>query len=242
MKYWIGALTFVVVLLGIGYLNLYCSEMSFNSNSAGVIISALGVLVTALVGWQVYNAIEMRGMFEKVENVKKELDKTNSEYERKIESLEWLVSALHGGLISKDRFNGDTAYFLHCLDVVGCYIKSGAKIDSAPFKRSLEELEDTMKIIKERNNNTEILFMGGNKDIVREWYQTAINIINTESKHLETLKTRLSKVYEDYIVLTKDVVVTPHKPSYKTSQNSCPIYNAIRKVIQKWKRDKRQTN
>ncbi len=242
MKYWVSALTFAVVMLGIGYLNLYCCEMEFNSNSAGVIISALGVLVTALVGWQVYNAIEMRGMFEKVENVKKELDKTNSAYEHKIESLEWLVSALHGGLISKDRFNGDTAYFLHCLDVVGCYIKSGAKIDSAPFKRSLEELEDTMRIIKERNNSTEILFMGGNKDIVREWYQTAINIINTESKHLETLKTRLSKVYEDYIILTKDVVVTPRKSKSRMPQNSCPIYNAIRKVIQKLKRDKRQVD
>lgn len=235
MKYWIGALTFLVVLLGIGYLNLYCCQMEFDGNSAGIIISALGVLVTALVGWQVYNAIEMRGMFEKVENVKKELDKTNSEYEHKIESLEWLVSALHGGLISKDRFNDDTAYFLHCLDVVGCYIKSGAKIDSAPFKRSLEELEDTMRIIKERNNSTEILFMGGNRDIVREWYHTAINIINTESKHLEALKTRLSKVYEEYIVQTKDVVVTPRKPSKKASKNSCHILDTLRRFLNKLK-------
>ncbi len=233
MKYWIGALTFLVVLLGIGYLNLYCCQMKFDSNSAGIIISALGVLVTALVGWQVYNAIEMRGMFEKVESVKKELDKTNSEYEHKIESLEWLVSALHGGLISKDRFNDDTAYFLHCLDVVGCYIKSGAKIDSAPFKRSLEELEDTMRIIKERNNSTEILFMGGNRDVVREWYHTAINIINTESKHLEALKTRLSKVYEEYIVLTKDVVVTPRKPSKKASKDSCYILDVLKRILNK---------
>lgn len=231
MKYWVGILTVAVVLLGIGYLNLYCCKMEFDGNSAGIIISALGVLVTALVGWQVYNAIEMRGMFEKVENVKKELDNTNSEYEHKIESLEWLVSALHGGLISKDRFNDDTAYFLHCLDVVGCYIKSGAKIDSAPFKRSLEELEDTMKIIKERNNSTEILFMGGNRDIVREWYHTAINIINTESKHLEALKARLSKVYEEYIVLTKDVVVTPRKLSKKDSQNSCHILDVLRRFL-----------
>lgn len=233
MKYWIGALTFLVVLLGIGYLNLYCCQMKFDSNSAGIIISALGVLVTALVGWQVYNAIEMRGMFEKVESVKKELDKTNSEYEHKIESLEWLVSALHGGLISKDRFNDDTAYFLHCLDVVGCYIKSGAKIDSAPFKRNLEELEDTMRIIKERNNSTEILFMGGNRDVVREWYHTAINIINTESKHLEALKTRLSKVYEEYIVLTKDVVVTPRKPSKKASKNLCHILDVLKRILNK---------
>lgn len=58
MKYWVGFLTFLVALLGIGYLNLYCCNMEFNSNSAGVIISALGVLVTLLVGWQIYKSIE----------------------------------------------------------------------------------------------------------------------------------------------------------------------------------------
>lgn len=60
MKYWVGALTFVVVLLGVGYLNLYCCRMQFDGNSAGIIISALGILVTALVGWQIWQTIVSR--------------------------------------------------------------------------------------------------------------------------------------------------------------------------------------
>ncbi len=88
MKYWIGALTFVVILLGIGYLNLYCRKMEFDGDSAGVIISALGVLVTALVGWQVYNAIEMRGIIDKVNNVKSELNDIAVEHRNKISRTE----------------------------------------------------------------------------------------------------------------------------------------------------------
>lgn len=72
MKYWVGFLTFLVALLGIGYLNLYCCNMEFNSNSAGVIISALGVLVTALVGWQIFNAIEMRGLIKEIDDIKED--------------------------------------------------------------------------------------------------------------------------------------------------------------------------
>lgn len=243
MKYWVGTLTFVVVLLGIGYLNLYCNKMSFDGDSAGVIISALGVLVTALIGWQVFNAIEMRGIIDRVNNVKSELDAIAAEHRDKILRLQWFASALHGTTFDRNTFEGgDTAYFRHCLTVIGNFIKSGESLNSPPFNNMLYNAESTLKDIKERNNSHQIMILGADKKYIREWHQTVIKIIDSESKHLEKLKERLSKIYEDYIVLTKDVVVTPHKPSNKTSQNSCPIYNAIRKVIQKWKRDKRNPN
>lgn len=43
------------------------------------------------------------------------------------------------------------------------------------------------------------------------------NIIDTESTHLKGIKMRLSNIYEDYIVLTKDVKIIPHKPSKTTA-------------------------
>lgn len=59
MKIWVGILTVAVILLGIGYGNLYCSSMQFDGNSAGVLVSALSVIVALLIGWQIYNAIEL---------------------------------------------------------------------------------------------------------------------------------------------------------------------------------------
>lgn len=73
MKYWVGVLTIAVAMLGIAYYNLYCSEMRFDGDSAGVLISALGVIVTALVGWQVYNAIEMGSAVKQVNDLKGKL-------------------------------------------------------------------------------------------------------------------------------------------------------------------------
>lgn len=74
MKTWISILTAAVVLLGIGYLNLYCSEMKFNSDSAGVIISALGVLVTALVGWQIYSLIDLKQIRQEHDGLREEVN------------------------------------------------------------------------------------------------------------------------------------------------------------------------
>lgn len=139
---------------------------------ASILVTILGVLVATLIGLQVYNAVEMRNVFNKVDKIKKELNTTNKKYKRKITSLEWLVSALHGSVFNRDSFKHDTDYFLHCLDVVGCYIKSGINSDSAPFKHSLDELEIVLNNMK--TNNSEIIFMGGNKDFVREWYQTLL--------------------------------------------------------------------
>lgn len=236
MKYWVSVLTFVVIFLGIGYLNLYCCQMKFNDNSAGVIISALGVLVTALIGWQVYNAIEMRGVIDRVNNVKSELNDIAAEHRDKISRLEWLASALHGTTFDRRTFEGgDTAYFRHCLTVIGNFIKSGESLDSPPFRNMLYNAESTLKDIKERNDSHQIMILGADKKYIRKWHQTVIKIIDTEAKHLETLKERLSKIYEDYIVLTKDVVVTPHKPSSKTSQNSCHILDVLRRFLNKLK-------
>lgn len=236
MKYWVSALTFAVVMLGIGYLNLYCCEMEFNSNSAGVIISALGVLVTALVGWQVYNAIEMKSTIARVDEVKAELDRLATQYRDKILRLQWFASALHGTTFERKTFEGgDTAYFMHCLDVIANFIKSGASFDSPPFKNTVDNLESTLHDIAVSHNSHQIMILGAEKDFVRKWHHAVIKIIDGDIQHLEKLKARLSKVYEDYIVLTKDVVVTPRKPSNKASQNSCNLLDVLRRFINKLK-------
>lgn len=65
MKAWNVVLSILVVFLLIMYMNLYCNEMEIDSNSAGVLISALAVAVTFLIGWQIVNAIEVNQTLKK---------------------------------------------------------------------------------------------------------------------------------------------------------------------------------
>lgn len=77
MKAWNAVLTILVAVLLMGYMNLYCNEMEIDGNSAGVLISALAVAVTFLIGWQIVNAIE----------VNQTLKKSQKEAELKFEQL-----------------------------------------------------------------------------------------------------------------------------------------------------------
>lgn len=49
----------VVVILSIAVINLYCNGLEINSNNAGVIISSLCVVVTLILGWQIYSALDL---------------------------------------------------------------------------------------------------------------------------------------------------------------------------------------
>lgn len=82
MKAWNTGLSIIVAILLIGYINLYCNGMVFNSNSAGVLISALGVAVTILVGWQIVNAIEVN------QTLKNSLKEAESKFEQRAADLE----------------------------------------------------------------------------------------------------------------------------------------------------------
>lgn len=240
MRYWVSILTIAVVLLAIAFFNLYSSAMKFNDNSAGVLVSALGVMVTVLVGLQVYNAVEAKTMLNKVDKVKKALKVVKKEHQQKIESLGWLASALHGSIFSKEGFKNEPEYFLHCLDVVGCFIRSNADINSKPFEYSLEQLETTLNSIVARKNPAEIMLMGERKDFVREWYQIANRIIDTEIENLKELKERLALVYEKYIILTKDVKIEPQKSSSTPGPNTksqhkkrliCTLINKLQRRV-----------
>lgn len=54
-----GILYALVFILLFGVLNLYCQGVPYDNNAAGFILAGFGVLVTALVTWQVYTLIDM---------------------------------------------------------------------------------------------------------------------------------------------------------------------------------------
>lgn len=81
MKTWLGGLSFIVVLIAIGVLNLYCCGMKFESNSAGVIISCFGVIVTCLIGWQVWQVLDTKT------TIKQMKEQVNTERTERAEQL-----------------------------------------------------------------------------------------------------------------------------------------------------------
>lgn len=114
MKYWIGFLTFAVAVLSLFVINAYCNDLEYSNNNAGVLISALGVLVTFVVAWQIWQMIDAKSSireFEKktrdyrsdlqteVDNLKAILEK---EHEEKLKESENLIYCHVNALLYED--------------------------------------------------------------------------------------------------------------------------------------------
>lgn len=133
MKTWIGILTAAVVFLGIGYLNLYCSGMKFNDNSAGVVISALGVLVTALVGWQIYNAIEMRSIIREYDKLKNQFNESNKALILQDERNLTLIEAYAKIKEADSEFNSFSENYKIYLQSLELFLKANVPIKYKPI-------------------------------------------------------------------------------------------------------------
>lgn len=63
---------YIVVAMLAGWLGYACfCNLQFDSNSsAGILVAALGVMVTLLVGWQVYNAITFKDVIDQIKSLR----------------------------------------------------------------------------------------------------------------------------------------------------------------------------
>lgn len=73
MKWWLGILTGIVALMLAVLLAAYFNGVPYSHNTATLLISVLGVIVTALVGWQVFNAVENSKTLRKLDRLENRL-------------------------------------------------------------------------------------------------------------------------------------------------------------------------
>lgn len=212
--------TLVAILFGwLGYA-CYC-KFDFNpNNSSGIIISALGVMVTALVGWQVFNAIEMRNIIKSYDDLKNSLTLQGLKHENKAQSLEWLISAISGELYTEEKFESRIHYLTHCLDVVLNFTKSGTQQDCPPFVRSIERIEELLDTIIDNQSQDEAKMLERRLKIVRKWRNETISIINTESQHLTLLKERIDRFYDKYVSFIIQTIGDNKQPQETTETNT----------------------
>lgn len=209
MKYWVSALTFAVVLLGIGYLNLYCNKMSFDSNNAGVIISALGVLVTALIGWQVFNAIEHSKMTRRMDRLKSELDRKSDLWTQRNLAIQHLVDA-HGHFQSalNSEYHSDT--YLEFANALILFLRSNVPIDYRPLQQTLQGLTDSLIRIENESAEDDIQNFLDSMDDFNDLYQDIIAAIHMRKQDIERLHEELLEIRSNRLALRDRLLSRRH--------------------------------
>lgn len=153
----------------------------------GVIVALLAVTVTLVVGWQIFNSIEIKDKLKKVDV----LESKEKEQDKKIrQNLNWSQHLIFLGLaemeINKQNYTLAFSFLMESLK----YSLSSDNIKN--HKQLLSKMENITNLIKE---NTPCKYM------------EHINNYDTEikaSQQYKSLKHRYEKIYNDFISKVKD--------------------------------------
>lgn len=153
----------------------------------GVIVALLAIAVTLVLGWQIFNSIEIKDKLKKVDV----LESKEKEQDKKIrQNLNWSQHLIFLGLaemeINKQNYTLAFSFLMESLK----YSLSSDNIKN--HKQLLSKMENITNLIKE---NTPCKYM------------EHINNYDTEikaSQQYKSLKHRYEKIYNDFISKVKD--------------------------------------
>lgn len=129
MKWWVGILTALVAVETL-IIGIYCcSRLEVNSDSPSVLISALGVLVTFVVAWQIWQTMasreeikEAKEAAEKAKKVADEVNLLNAEFKASLDLFAAYQSSSNG-----------LSFLLHDRHYKAFHLFASAIVDSLKF-------------------------------------------------------------------------------------------------------------
>lgn len=154
----------------------------------GVIVALLAIVVTLVVGWQIYNALELKAKIEELNNLKEILDiqeKKSKEQSKKVNHL--IAISFAENEINGEDYLWATIYFIKALKYT--MLSSDAPINIEVILRRMEFA------ISKIQNGTKY----DNLEDIRK-----INKEIQASKFYNMIKTQYEKIYNDFISKVKD--------------------------------------
>ena len=221
----------IYVILGIlvfGMFNLYNQGVPYDNNVAGFILAGFSVLVTVLVGWQIYSFIkvkddvadarkEIRNEFEErikaVEDKNNKLDHESSHIKEDIVSnhrrSEYLLLGEHHYNIACRLFDDDAPELAYeeYLKSFKHLLTSRISMTESLVSDCLEELDICMESIENRVNhkgfNSQSSFAKSlryYRDKYSKLYSEIEHEVNQISEIEKSIKDRIAQIQKNYIV------------------------------------------
>lgn len=180
-----------------------CDLRFGTDGSAGFLMTAMGVMVTALVGWQVFNAVENSKTLRRVDKLKQELT-TYREQARQdavdnflhSQALKMIERANDKNIVLSNRYwNGANAIKnLMCGLTPTNYI---------PMFEALSSMENILDELKSPENELWRYMFVKHQETYEDIYDDIIAAMGTQAKHLEHLRERIKQLRDERVSILK---------------------------------------
>lgn len=191
MKKAIIILYFIVIGLG-GWLAYACyCNLSFDPDkSAGLFVSVLGVMVTALVGWQAFNAIEMRDAIKTMRGLNAEVTEKISRLKNRDDELMNLIEAYFLASLFRERSHGLGSQYSRCGQAIRHFLLAGVSCDYNSLVDLVEQLSNILDELDKRDHIGKGFF-SDNHRIYEVLSKEIIDILDKKPKEYESIKTKI---------------------------------------------------
>lgn len=184
-------LYFLVFGLG-GWLGYACyCNLSFDADSsAGIIVATLGVMVTVLIGWQVFNAIEIRSAINQMNDLNAEVTEKISKLKNRDDELKNLVEAYYLASLFRERSHGLGSQYSRCGQAIRHFLLADVSCDYESLADLVEQLSSILDEVDKRDHIGKEFF-SDNHRIYEVLSKEIIDILDNKPKEYESIKAKI---------------------------------------------------
>lgn len=198
-------LLFAVFLLFVTlcfYAPRVISGKSLGFDYMGVIVAVLGILITALITWQIWQTIISRREVEKATKTANRLNKLESElnqqrniYESRNLEIKHLIDA-HARLHEADNERDLSYKYILYAEAIRLLIQSNMDMTYEQFENARHGLFDTLRAFQSLANDDKIEdFINSEREYER-YYQLLMSLLTKQSEEVGKFKLQLARIRE----------------------------------------------
>lgn len=200
---WFSWLIFIVAIAALCVAIVRCEPIK--AEWASILVGFLGVIVTALVGWQVYNAIQNYKTLKRLDDLEADLRIKATLMERQNDNILDIIEA-HSALREAERSNDFGAKYFNNARALALFLRGNTDIGYQPLNTILLVLSNLIsKVDRSKDEDDKILFSNSFKTFDGLYHEIMEIIHHREddlkafSKKITKLRDRRKKLFDEYV-------------------------------------------
>lgn len=169
-----------------------CPRFNLDFDYIGLMVGILSLLVTALLGWQVFNAIENVKTLKQLDRLKGKLETQQQEMETRTTMLTNRIEAMDMLSFLRNSDNELNDRYFNGVRAVDLFLDSGIPDNFIYLNETLTELSNLLTILEQRSPNLEAGVIADTEETLERLLRSITRKIDETSNYLSQVQDRIT--------------------------------------------------
>ncbi len=176
--------SFASIIMAIIALAKCAPSSQLHADYIGVIVGILALLVTAIVGWQIYNAIGMQEAVKKFDRLQKDFEESNRLLKQQDQRNITLINAFAKYYVAEKENVSIATRYRAFVEALLLFIQSNIPIGNEHVSNTRCELFGALESLEENANTFDKEHLVNINSTMEETYDTLVDAINARQEEL----------------------------------------------------------